>query len=466
MKYAEQANIVLAKRLFHELQSRYGAYRDAGSGVRELVLALDGHAVKAEAQMEVLRSVWDALDEALQANQSALLHALHLTLQRAAVLAESVTAAKDRSPGGGAEVVDPIVSALRTTIEDLQGWERCFDASWFLIARCSAPAVGQRMTQIRLTPAADRRDAVLERIAGLAGARLDQDEDEEDEEEKGEAMLSVFDTAPKLKASKREILRSAATLGSTVAEGRAVIVDQRISTECGMMTDNHVQMLARALHQSDPMTWGLLRCLGVVRTVDEVQQSKTYDFVFEVPPTLSQPRGLREVLLNTSPNHWLDERLRLAKMMAKSVAFVHNVGFVHKHISPENFVVLQDGTSALVTPFLVGFANSHAAEDVPGRAGDVSWETNLYRHPDLQEIEPQERPDMQHDIYSLGVCLLEIGLWTSFLHWPEGAENPQAGPLIEVVGSVRPAIRIIGSKCVLTVSSQATATICASMHQR
>ena len=26
---------------------------------------------------------------------------------------------------------------------------------------------------------------------------------------------------------------------------------------------------------------------------------------------------------------------------------------------------------------------------------------------------------MQHDIYSLGVCLLEIGLWAPFVHWEE-----------------------------------------------
>ncbi|KAI4104640.1 MAG: hypothetical protein L6R37_003161 [Teloschistes peruensis] len=31
---------------------------------------------------------------------------------------------------------------------------------------------------------------------------------------------------------------------------------------------------------------------------------------------------------------------------------------------------------------------------------------------------------MQHDIYSLGVCLLEIGLWQSFLLWEDNLESP------------------------------------------
>ena len=35
---------------------------------------------------------------------------------------------------------------------------------------------------------------------------------------------------------------------------------------------------------------------------------------------------------------------------------------------------------------------------------------------------------MQHDIYSLGVCLLEFGLWESLVEFPGGAtSNPEYG---------------------------------------
>lgn len=37
------------------------------------------------------------------------------------------------------------------------------------------------------------------------------------------------------------------------------------------------------------------------------------------------------------------------------------------------------------------------------------------RHPTRQGLHPEVDYQMQHDIYSLGVVLLEIGLWTSFL---------------------------------------------------
>jgi hypothetical protein len=35
---------------------------------------------------------------------------------------------------------------------------------------------------------------------------------------------------------------------------------------------------------------------------------------------------------------------------------------------------------------------------------------------------------MQHDIYSLGVCLLELGLWESFVEYTEGGEAQAPQP--------------------------------------
>jgi hypothetical protein len=45
---------------------------------------------------------------------------------------------------------------------------------------------------------------------------------------------------------------------------------------------------------------------------------------------------------------------------------------------------------------------------------DMRWENNLYRHPKRQG-DVVDYFVMQHDIYSLGVCLLEMGLWESFV---------------------------------------------------
>lgn len=44
------------------------------------------------------------------------------------------------------------------------------------------------------------------------------------------------------------------------------------------------------------------------------------------------------------------------------------------------------------------------------------------RHPTRQGTHPEEEYQMQHDIYSLGVVLLEIGLWESFIGY--GKQSP------------------------------------------
>jgi len=49
--------------------------------------------------------------------------------------------------------------------------------------------------------------------------------------------------------------------------------------------------------------------------------------------------------------------------------------------------------------------------------GDAVQSNNLYRHPTRQGQAPDEMYSMQHDVYSLGVCLLEIGLWKSFVRY-------------------------------------------------
>lgn len=55
--------------------------------------------------------------------------------------------------------------------------------------------------------------------------------------------------------------------------------------------------------------------------------------------------------------------------------------------------------------------------------GDDKWQDNLYRHPERQGKNPEESYTMHHDVYSLGVCLLEIGLWTSFVKYGIGANG-------------------------------------------
>ncbi|KAI9849366.1 MAG: hypothetical protein M1830_007121 [Pleopsidium flavum] len=112
--------------------------------------------------------------------------------------------------------------------------------------------------------------------------------------------------------------------------------------------------------------------------------------------------------------------------------FVHTSQFVHKNIRPETIVVFKNENSVLGAPFLVGFEKVRSAEGVTYRLGDSEWQKNLYRHPKRQGTQPEEDYKMQHDIYSLGVCLLELGLWSSFAHYNNEVDPPTTGPALNI----------------------------------
>jgi hypothetical protein len=83
--------------------------------------------------------------------------------------------------------------------------------------------------------------------------------------------------------------------------------------------------------------------------------------------------------------------------------------------------------------FLVGFEKFRLVDGRTTRSGDCIWEKDLYRHPRRQGLKPEEDYNMQHDIYSLGVCLLEIGLWESFVTHHDEGSDPLPSTLLTVL---------------------------------
>src|SRR5438128_8228117 len=84
-------------------------------------------------------------------------------------------------------------------------------------------------------------------------------------------------------------------------------------------------------------------------------------------------------------------------------------GFVHKNIRLETVLLLRGASSSAPSLFLVGFKRFPREDGVSYRHGDRSWARSLYRHPRRQGENPRDTYIMQHGIYSLGACLLEIG---------------------------------------------------------
>jgi hypothetical protein len=156
----------------------------------------------------------------------------------------------------------------------------------------------------------------------------------------------------------------------------------------------------------------------------------------ERPNKLYQPRTLRSYLAAAKDErrtkYPLNERFALAKRLARSIMFVHTSNLVHKNIRPDTIVLFQDGKSLMGIPFLVGFQKIRPANGATWMVSDAEWEKDLYRHPTRQGLKPEDTYKMQHDIYSLGVLLLEIGLWTSFVQWNGKDKYFEPGPDLKV----------------------------------
>jgi serine/threonine protein kinase len=105
---------------------------------------------------------------------------------------------------------------------------------------------------------------------------------------------------------------------------------------------------------------------------------------------------------------------------------MHTCDFVHKNIRPDNVLIFTDDVppgedSAEYTyprvigePFLVGFDNVRKAIAASNMIKVEDWKKNIYLHPDRHRMGAGDEYTVRHDVYSLGVVLLEIAMWGSF----------------------------------------------------
>lgn len=115
-------------------------------------------------------------------------------------------------------------------------------------------------------------------------------------------------------------------------------------------------------------------------------------------------------------------RQLMALNLAKAILALHLSHQVHGRINPENIFFdlsnADDSASeeeALATPLLAGF---EVSRDVGGKSDYLDVEDffqRVYLHPDRHPMGSQKAHQRRpHDIFSLGLVLIEIGLWQRF----------------------------------------------------
>src|SRR5205085_12627970 len=109
----------------------------------------------------------------------------------------------------------------------------------------------------------------------------------------------------------------------------------------------------------------------------------------------------------------LREALWITRQTAEALAALHQAGFLHGDVKPDNLRLIDDGTAVLTD---LGFAHRPGENAAFLRAGYVLGTAN-YLAPELCDELPGE--ELSSDLFALGVMLFEM--LTGRLPYPPGS---------------------------------------------
>ncbi|KAI1416098.1 hypothetical protein F5Y13DRAFT_127646 [Hypoxylon sp. FL1857] len=446
------ATVDMCLKRGNELKKICSALKGAEAELEERTLRLENGWERCTIQLQFVKQIQHLMDDGHRILHERTLRMLTGKLDIATLTLKSLVKAQASAGGSGTEVrfVPRHVKyafkkeSLDEAIDALETWQRLSDPSWFLILR---------MNDRRVDDTLAKQPKLDESIPSTSAIRIGS------REVSSTANATSGLTLPAAALSKMKIesiLLCHAKIATSTRSDKVItyILDRIDSTESNlnMSTKKDVRDLARRLQHGEPQTFGLLNCKGFVEETNSSNTGQLSDFtmVFRIPPGLARPRSLRDYLINTKPNS-LSHRFSIAQQLARSISYVHVFGFVHKNVRPETVLGFEEQGNETPSIFLLGFNGFRREEGRTRRYGDDAAERNLYRHPTRQGISPEDDFVMQHDIFSLGVCLLEIGLWQSFVEYDSQNGNPV---LSEIFGIARDTSKEYVMKFLLTSAKE------------
>ncbi|KAI4941412.1 hypothetical protein J4E86_010444 [Alternaria arbusti] len=425
------ATVDLAIKYGERLVDLYNSYRNASDEIKERVLLMRNSWFRIQTQLRYLERIKTIQGEEFKIMQDQTLRVLQIKLEAAVGEVQNLekkrdTATTTKTAGATTKETKyhnwkyPFVKkSLDAAISELQKWQQAFDPSWYLALMMSNRLIDSHLQDFSKSdselPPVDR-NVIYSAIGVRESLKPESGTGEKKKVFLPDNATSGFVRTP--------ISYSTAFLCQTPDKSQTFILDS-VPSQQGIKPDIQVadvRDLARKLNGADALSFGLLRCFGVAKVCKDRRTTTAYDFVFYIPSSVRSPQSLRNILIEAKPNVSLSTRFRLALQLARSVTFVHTYKFVHKGIRPETILVFDAEKSEYTHSFLVGFEKFRAADGRTVMAGDAAWEKDLYRHPERQGLRPESEYTMQHDIYSLGMCLLEIGMWRTLVTYSSTKE--------------------------------------------
>ncbi|KAI4249108.1 MAG: hypothetical protein LQ352_005704 [Teloschistes flavicans] len=403
------------------LCEKYRSFRDAEMGFTERLLILENRWLKVEVQIEFLRNVWSDLPDRFQNHFHSILSVINSKLIAANDLLEQTIKKPGEQTKHAHAFLGPraplrrgafaltLKDAIDNTILELDQWQRnMLDPNWYQLVL--VPGLDVQKVASKSCTNGNGSDQTLEGLRCLLSSKEHIDDSTTD-------VFLPYD-AVEVMASGIEF--SKARLG-TDKQSKDVVLLDRVQIPAGTDYDQSVSdiyHLVKFFSSIDPELFGFLPCRGALKDEEHC------DLVFSFPNECDDPTSLRALLVQASNTYPLNARLNIAQMLARSVMFLHDCQFVHKSLRPDNIICFATQGECPDKPYMIGLDRFRLIDTRSKRLSDDLWYKDLYRHPTRQGIRPEKDYSMQHDIYSLGVCLLEIGLWQSFLSWEDDLESP------------------------------------------
>ncbi|MCJ1392981.1 hypothetical protein MMC18_005853 [Xylographa bjoerkii] len=179
-----------------------------------------------------------------------------------------------------------------------------------------------------------------------------------------------------------------------------------------------VSNLTALLHDNQkPAQFRAPDCLGYFDDPDSDRHR--FGLVFKKPIQSYSARSTLMTLhgLFQSRKPSLTARIKLASSISNSISYLHSTNWLHKGLRSQNIVFLDDPAHInFGQPYLCGFDYSRPAEASNlTQAPPQDPEQDIYRHPDVQGSASRDGKSggfkKVHDIYSLGIVLMEIASW-------------------------------------------------------
>ncbi|MCJ1378520.1 hypothetical protein MMC17_001619 [Xylographa soralifera] len=238
--------------------------------------------------------------------------------------------------------------------------------------------------------------------------------------------ISQLTTRNTRKIQRQPVLVELKEYASNEVDGEETRTRQEVQSFDEMQAHQLASMLASA----DQASLHTLPLKGYIRQ-NTMDGRRRYAFIYNFPESASEitPTSLHELISSSEPSARLSLPVRfvIARTIATTIGTLHADGWVHKSIRSHNFIFFPSSgaSSGFTRPYLIGFEYSRLETVESEATWDDDAVKNLYRHPERQGP-PLVTFTKRHDIYALGLVLLEIGLWRTLSDiWEDSRDKMQ-----------------------------------------